>query len=129
MALGNLVDLYNLKGMYAEAIAAEKARLARKSKPKLETLERGYAAGGYRGAWKAAVADRTARSTTTYIWSSAIAVMCIRAGEKDLAMDWLERGFEMRDSYMPYVGVMPGFDSLRDEPRFQELLRRMNLPQ
>ena len=31
---------------------------------------------------------------------------------------WLERGFEERDFRMPYIGVWPVFDSLRDDPRF-----------
>jgi hypothetical protein len=53
----------------------------------------------------------------------------LRAGEKELALEWLEKGFEMRDPNMPYISVPPAFDSLRDDPRFQDLLRRMNLPQ
>ena len=43
-------------------------------------------------------------------------------------MDWLERGFEARDTNLPYVGISPLSDPLRSDPRFQDLLRRMNLP-
>jgi len=50
------------------------------------------------------------------------------AGEHDRALDWLERGFEIRNPNMPGIGFSPVFDSLRDDPRFQDLLRRMNLP-
>jgi hypothetical protein len=49
------------------------------------------------------------------------------AGEKDKAFEWFERGLEVHDPGMPYLG-MPHYDSLRPDPRFQDLLRRMNLP-
>jgi hypothetical protein len=39
-----------------------------------------------------------------------------------------QAGFEARDPNMLYLGI-PVFDSLRSDPRFQSLLRRMNLPQ
>jgi hypothetical protein len=42
-------------------------------------------------------------------------------------MKWLEKGFEER--FNPGVLIRPGFDSLRAEPRFQALVRRVGLPQ
>ena len=60
---------------------------------------------------------------------SRLAIFYLRAGEKELALEWLERGFEMREPNMPYISVPPQFDILRHAPRFQDLLRRMNLPQ
>jgi hypothetical protein len=43
-------------------------------------------------------------------------------------MDWLEKAFEFHDPNLPYVGFEPIWDPLRSDPRFQDLLRRMNLP-
>jgi hypothetical protein len=40
----------------------------------------------------------------------------------------LERGFEAHDPNMPHLSCAPVYDSLRSDPRFQDLLRRMNLP-
>jgi hypothetical protein len=40
---------------------------------------------------------------------------------------WLEKALEVRDLNLPYIG-WPESDSLRSEPRFQALLRRINLP-
>ena len=68
-----------------------------------------------------------ARSRTTYVLTTDTAGLYARAGKNDRAVEWLERGFEVRDPNMPYIGVIPVFDSLRDDPRFQDLLRRMNL--
>jgi hypothetical protein len=49
------------------------------------------------------------------------------AGDHDRAVDWLWKSYEERDPNLPYLGL-PMYDPLRDHPRFQELLRRMNLP-
>ena len=51
-----------------------------------------------------------------------------RPGKKPKPSTWLERGFEVRDPNMPYISVDPTYDPLRAEPRFQALLRKMNLP-
>jgi hypothetical protein len=45
------------------------------------------------------------------------------------ALDWLESAYTDRDPSMPYIGCIPFLDPLRAEPRFQALLRQMNLPQ
>jgi hypothetical protein len=55
-------------------------------------------------------------------------MLYIWAGEKAQALEWLEKGLEVRDLNLPLVNVSPDYDTLRSEPRFQALLRRMNLP-
>ena len=49
-------------------------------------------------------------------------------GENDKALELLEEGYEIGDANMVLVKVNPDFDPLRDDPRFQDLLRRMNFP-
>jgi hypothetical protein len=51
------------------------------------------------------------------------------AGKNQEALDRLELGFEEHNPTMPYLSANPIFDSLRDEPRFQDLRRRMDLPE
>ena len=70
-----------------------------------------------------------ARSDTTYVAPWKVAGWFALAGESDRAFQWLERAYDMRDPNMPHLAVVPHFDSLHDDPRFQDLLRRMNLPQ
>jgi hypothetical protein len=48
-------------------------------------------------------------------------------GEKDEAFVWLEKAYEERDERMVMLKVDPHVDSLRRDPRFQDLLRRMHL--
>jgi hypothetical protein len=55
--------------------------------------------------------------------------MFVMAGQKQQALDWLERGCEQRHINIVGIGMNPVFKGLRDEPRFQELLRRMNFPE
>ena len=46
---------------------------------------------------------------------------------KDEAFNWLEKAFEMRDSGITYIKVYPGLEKFREDSRFDDLLRRMNL--
>jgi len=48
-------------------------------------------------------------------------------GEKDSALEWLTEAINERDPKTPFINGWPAFDPLRDDPRFQDLLRRMNL--
>jgi len=49
-------------------------------------------------------------------------------GEYDKAVDWLEKAYEEKDSYVAYIAVFPEFDPLRTHPRFRALVKKMNLP-
>jgi len=48
-------------------------------------------------------------------------------GEKTQAMAWLERGYDER--FNPGVLLRPGFDSLRAEPGFRDMVKRVGLTQ
>jgi hypothetical protein len=49
------------------------------------------------------------------------------AGNSEKALECIEMAYELRDPNLPYLHF-PIYDSLRDEPRFQEIARKMNLP-
>jgi serine/threonine-protein kinase len=95
----------------------------------LEALDRGEGETGYKGAMRAA-ADLLAERSLTQggVSIQDISVLYESAGEFDQALEWLERGYESRDPDMPYIGAMPVSEELRAKPGFQDLLRRMNLP-
>jgi serine/threonine-protein kinase len=49
-------------------------------------------------------------------------------GEKDQAIEWLQKAYEERSSFLVSINVSPAYDSLRSDPRFKELLKKMGLP-
>ena len=65
------------------------------------------------------------RSKKEYI-SSAIALIHIGLAEKDQAIEWLERAYREHDIWLVWLKMGSTFDTLRDDPRFQDLLRLMN---
>ena len=58
----------------------------------------------------------------------SVAAMHARAGDKDKAFAWLEKAYEHRASMLTNVNVDPAFDSLRSDPRYDALLKRIGLP-
>ncbi len=58
-----------------------------------------------------------------------MAVFYAKLNERDEAFRWLEKAFEDRDAGMAFLKVAPEWDNLRSDPRFQDLLRRIGLPQ
>jgi hypothetical protein len=48
-------------------------------------------------------------------------------GDKEQALARLEQSYENKDFLLPFVNADPIFDALRSEPRYQAVLRRMNL--
>jgi TolB-like protein len=128
VALSTLRSAFHMKGMHKEALEVWKASCAaRGDREAEEALARGFAEDGYRGALRRVAETLVARSRTTYVTSWQIGTLYTRAGQKDEALEWLEKAYEAHDQNMPYIAVDPIFDILRDDPRFQDLLRRMRL--
>ncbi len=129
IAMSNLRTAYHHKGMYEEALEIWKKWFAAKDDQEAEeALTLGSMDGGYSGALSRVAELMVERSHTTYVTSWQIATMYTRAGKNEKALNWLKKAYEEHDGNMPYISIDPIFDDLRNEPRFQDLLRRMNLP-
>jgi tetratricopeptide (TPR) repeat protein len=141
VAPGALECAFVCKGMRDEHLALQRERIARDPE-RLAALDQGLAEAGYEGAMRH-VADLMAaryeesggvitapgaRTRRTHK-ANAIASWYLHAGDHDRSIDWLEKAFQIRDPNLPYAGFYPRYDPLRSDPRFQDLLRRMNLPQ
>ena len=66
-------------------------------------------------------------SAERYISPFAIATAYIGIGDKDEAFKWLEKAYEERSNFLWLLKVYPYLDSLRTDPRFQDLQRRVGL--
>jgi Flp pilus assembly protein TadD len=68
-----------------------------------------------------------ARMQRAYVPSSAIACIHLGLGDDEALFEWLERCVEERDVLLPWLGVMPAFDGVRPDPRFQAVLAKIGL--
>ncbi len=92
----------------------------------IANLARAYVASGKRGEAVTLLNELTKRSNPGHSYASEIAVIYAALGDSDHAMSWLQAGYD--DRFNPGVLLRPGFDSLRSDPRFQDLERRIGFP-
>ena len=62
-----------------------------------------------------------------YVSSTAFADIHLGLGEKEKALDWLHKSYEDQESACWYLKVDPIYDSVRNEPRFQAILKKVGL--
>ena len=126
----NLLQVcFFMKGLSEEAYAEWKAMWnipLYGNRDIAEALERGYAEAGFTGAMRH-MTEAWAKVVYERGEPCYLAEAYVMAGDKERALEWLEKGFELHDANMAYLGF-PDFDGLRSDPRFQDLVRRMNLP-
>jgi hypothetical protein len=91
--------------------------------------ERGfiYAAMGNSVEAKKILAELRNRSPKEFIDPYPVAFIFVGLGEKDEALTTLERGYELRSAWMPWIRVEPKFQTLHSEPRFVTLLHKLKL--
>ena len=116
--------------MYPEALAEMRT---------YTELDRTSADKGYLGLWLAKSGKRDEamklltelkqESTRTYVQSYTFALIYIGLGDKEEALNWLEKQMLARAETASIYAVAPELDDLRSEPRFKEMLKRMNLPE
>jgi serine/threonine-protein kinase len=69
------------------------------------------------------------RREKAYLSPYWISLVHLGLGEIDQALDRLEEGFGERAAYMNAISMYFHFDPVRGHPRFQAILRKMNLPE
>ncbi len=128
LAHNQLAQAYLQKHMNHEAVAEleKAAQLSGGSPTVIANLARAYVASGKRSEAVKLLNDLKKRSSPGYSRASEIAVIYVSLGDSDQAMSWLEKSYEER--FNPGVLLRPGFDPLRSDPRFQDLVRRIGLP-
>ena len=121
-----------LKGNYGSwLIEWEKCASLNNDSDKLarvEAAKREYPKSGYRGALKRVVELEEEQAKRIYIDPALIAGDHAFLGEKDLAFAWLEKAYAEKSGILLGLKGEPALDSLRSDPRYADLLKRMGLP-
>ena len=126
-----LVQVYGAKGLYDKAVEADlKQREVAGGylKETIPALKKAYASAGWKGYWQKALEKEVAQQNldnNPYV----IALIYTRLGDKKLGLQWLESAYAEHICEMTTIKVNAEFDSLRSEPRFQELQRRIGFTQ
>jgi len=126
---GTLAFGYLGNGNYAESIheMLESNRLGGRDNTGDIYLAVAYAKAGNRE--KAGSILKQLESSKDYVAPGEIAVLYVALGEKESAFASLEKAYAAHDLQLQYLKVDGGFDPIRGDPRFKDLLRRVGLPQ
>jgi len=132
-ALANLWFTFYMVGRNEEAYAALKSFWSMVDPESVKPLEQGYLKNGFKGA-VLSLADRLAE-----LWTENQNQMVAPVAPTDMAMFysagqgtdksiyWLEQAYNFRDPNLPYL-LSPDYDNVRNDPRFKEIAKKMNLP-
>jgi TolB-like protein/Tfp pilus assembly protein PilF len=128
-ALCPLGSMYAEKGMFAEAIATHR-KLAEVDPAWRWSLVTTLAQSGPASEARQTLAKFfKEKPEATGAWAGWFLAEAYAAlGEKDEAFRWLEAAYQERHSFLPWINDNPAYASLRSDPRFQDLRRRMGLP-
>lgn len=131
-----LAEAYQSKGNNAEAIAEGHVATVLLERQSAESAEREAAiimqalnVGGSQGYWRKRLELTEKEYEQGYKMAFGIAVIYAGLGDKDSAFEWLEKSFAVHEEDLINLKVRSAFDGLRSDPRFQDLLRRVGLPQ
>jgi TolB-like protein/Tfp pilus assembly protein PilF len=117
------------KGLQAEAIAEfQKAvELSGRERRPLRDLGYGYAIAGKHAEALSVLKELEQKYEGHEAIGQDLAAVYAGLGEKDQAFAWLEKDFQGRSGLLAWIRWTPAFESLRDDPRYADLLRRMDL--
>ena len=123
-----LAQIYEAQGLYEQSVEMDlRYRSLSRAAPKatIEAFQAAYITSGWDGYWQKVLEQRKAIAARRYVEPYGFATIYARLGDKEQAMQWLEKAFLERSMFMTRLARDPGFDSLRAEPRFQNLIRRL----
>jgi len=121
---------YVEKGRFQEGLAnlEHAADLSHRHPAALSRLGYAYGRAGRRADALRIAGELEKVSKGRYVSPFDRALVYAGLGEREQVLAWLEKAYEVRDASISINKRSPWFDSLRSDPRFQDLLRRMGLP-
>jgi len=125
----NLAYVYEIKGMKDEAVASylKSRTLAGDTAERIAALKAAYAVSGWKGYLQKRVDEMKEHARLKrYISPFSVALLYAQMGEKNQALAWLEKTYEERNYRLLFIKVDARLDSLRSEPQFLDLVRRID---
>jgi DNA-binding winged helix-turn-helix (wHTH) protein/TolB-like protein/Flp pilus assembly protein TadD len=93
----------------------------------IAALEKAYRASGWQGYWRKRIELMKIHSERFFVIPYNMARASALAGQRGVALDWLEKAYAERSDHLVLLNVDPIFDPLRSDPRFTDLVRRVGL--
>lgn len=118
------------KGKLPEAIAELKKAEALVGGPTpVITMALGHAYGvsGDRASALKSLAELNAMGAKGYVPALFVSAIYTGLGDRDRAMQWLQKAYDERTEYLIFLNVEPMADPLRSDPRYKDLLRKVGL--
>jgi len=117
--------------MFPEAIAEFQKAVDGSNRVQLAvaSLAHAFALAGKRAEAEKLLAELKERSGSEYVSSYLIAEIYVALGEKEAAFKSLDQAYDERSIDLVLAKVDPRLDPLRDDPRFQELVKKVGIPQ
>jgi len=121
---------YEQRGMYPEAIAEHQKVIDLGAKALgIAGLGRAYAMSGKRNEAQKALVELQELSKQRHVSPGLTGLIYAALGDKDQAFAWLDKSVEEHDLIIARLKVDHGFDNLRSDPRFADVVKRVGLPQ
>ncbi|MEO7659674.1 MAG: tetratricopeptide repeat protein [Pyrinomonadaceae bacterium] len=126
-----MIQAFTQKQMYAEAISLALQWLQTEPTNQFAIREAGiaYAKSGRQDKSEEMIGKFREMARTQYVPTCRIAAIYVALGDKDKAFVELNNGLEARDWEFYRLKADTYWDPIRDDPRFKELLKRLNLPE
>ena len=125
----DLARAYRLSGRHDLAIETSR-RMADSGDPLGPTfLAASYARAGRKADALTIVRKMENDARRSHQGGFLVGVVYAAMGDRDQAFRWLEEAFAAHDTFLPWLKVDPEFDALRGDPRFDDLVRRIGIPE
>jgi tetratricopeptide (TPR) repeat protein len=126
----NLAMAFEAAGLLEQSVAAwlEVVRIENLPPEFLARLEAAFRNGGWTAYWQADIEEGLRMYESGWQGAGYLSFAYASLGDREAALQWLETAYADRDAKLAHINVDPRLDSLRDDPRFQELAGRIGAP-
>ena len=130
MSHGTLYKVYEAKGDFLAALDVLDRHLPEEAggKAYIARLRKAYTESGASGYWRAVLDHALAQPDAKSLPAIQYAMAYARIGDRERALGYLKSAYEAHSGDLVFMNAEPCFTTLRDEPRFKAIARRVGIP-